>query len=353
MGKQRLKRVLIIPERNERSFSACGWIRLVHPYMELHSKDILEVRIAQLSDFNGEAPDIIVSQRSVLNRADLARIESLKLNGTKFIFDLDDNLIEIPKSHSEYTVYKSKKRDILAALKIADLVTVSTQVIKEILIDRNYASRENVAIIKNELHYSWVDENQEHQLQNLSSPSIVYMSSPSHVKDWLHVQESIHNWLSSNKGIEVKILGIPEQYVLRHKQISHIIVPKSAQSSYPAFIGWYRSIGAFKVGIHPLEANSINAAKSNIKVLQYASQGTVTVASENRDITDLSTSSNFGFTVGPGEDWQQLLDLAMSSSLSAPDSFVMSGIVRENHVLSAGKGSLLNLNKEIEHLTSR
>lgn len=349
MTDQNLKRILVIPERAARSFNACGWIRLVHPYLELHSSDVFDVRIGNLGDISKWLPHIIVSQRCALNFSELDIVEKSKQKGIKFIFDLDDDLLNIPDNHSDFHHLKTRQDGILRAMRMADVVTVSTKELAQSFLQGNHISRDKITVIHSELHRSWVDESSDRVAQSLSNPIIVYMGSPSHIQDWLLVQDQIREWLTSRDDFEMQIMGIPEQYVQPHDKISNTLVPFAARESYPAFTHWYKSQRNFKIGIHPLEMNSINASKSAIKVLQYASQGTVSIVGANSEISELRETFDFGFVMHSGETWQDSLDLAAVRSVATQDSDSLVRTIRDKYVLAPGKGATLVLQEEIRN----
>lgn len=350
MTDQNFKRVLVVPERNVQSFNASGWIRLVHPYLELHSSDVFNVRIGNLGEISKWSPDIIVSQRCALNFSGLDIVEKSQQKGIKFIFDLDDDLLNVHENHSDFYFFKARQDEILRAIRMADLVTVSTKELAQSFLKRNHISHDKISVIHSELHRSWIDESSDRVAQSLGNPTIVYMGSPSHVQDWLLVQDQIRQWLKSRDDFEMQIIGIPEKYVQPHDKISSALIPLAACESYPAFTHWYKSLGNFKIGIHPLEMNSINAGKSAIKVLQYASQGTVSIAGANSEISELRETFDFGFVMHSGESWQDSLNLAAVRSFAAQDSDSLVRTIRDQHVLAPGKGATLFLQEEIQNL---
>jgi hypothetical protein len=276
----------------------------------LHSSDVFDVRIGNLGDISKWLPHVIVSQRCALNLSELDIVEQSKQKGIKFIFDLDDDLLNVPDNHSDFHYFKTRQDGILRAMRMADLVTVSTKELSQSFLKQNHISHDKIRVIHSELHRSWVDESSDRVAQSMGNPVIVYMGSPSHIQDWLLVQDQIREWLTSRDDFEMQILGIPEQYVQPHDKISNTLVPFAARESYPAFTHWYKSQRNFKIGIHPLEMNSINAGKSAIKVLQYASQGTVSIAGANSAISELRETFDFGFVMHSGETWHDSLDLA-------------------------------------------
>lgn len=350
MTRREMIKVLVIPENNGLSFNACGWIRLVDPFMEINSGNDVSVQFGGFKDIERWSPHVIVSQRCALSLDEIDRIDKLKRNGIKFIYDLDDDLINIPSTHSEALYFREKRSDIIQALRAADLITVSTLELSNSLLDSGLVSKDILKVVQNELNSSWVEDDTHQDFLRTNDHEMVYMGSPSHIKDWLLVENTIQHWLSSRDDFSLRVIGIPEKYIKLHDKISYIPTPVAAQASYPAFVNWYRSLPKFKIGIHPMEANALNRAKSNIKILQYASQGSISVSSENPDIIELSKTLNFGIMPRNNEEWRNALDLAASRSLDGQGSQSLSKAIKDEHVLSIEKGSAFLIRKEIENL---
>jgi hypothetical protein len=74
--------------------------------------------------------------------------------GTKVVFELDDNFIDIPSFNMAYDYYTKNKENVKYMIKNADAITVSTDHLKKVLIKYN----SNIVVNSNHLsRFIWGD----------------------------------------------------------------------------------------------------------------------------------------------------------------------------------------------------
>src|SRR5437764_7377501 len=118
-------RVHVIPETE--SYSACAALRLLDPFSHPTLSEAFDVSFDVQPP--GEPPDILVMQRfgppGLQESAVEDLIRSLKRTHTRFVYDLDDNLLDThPDTATEFRI-ASSRRLIRFLLRRADRVTVS------------------------------------------------------------------------------------------------------------------------------------------------------------------------------------------------------------------------------------
>ena len=131
------------------------------------------------SFLNDKTYDCIIVQRDILEMP-LARflVKKCKELDIKLIYELDDDLLGIDKTHHEYENYSSKGHVIKYLVENADIVTVSTTNLKKKLDDMA-----DVRLISNALDERlWCTKN-NHPMNKDNVVKIGYMGSFTHGKD--------------------------------------------------------------------------------------------------------------------------------------------------------------------------
>ncbi|MDQ2763169.1 MAG: hypothetical protein M3Y22_06650, partial [Pseudomonadota bacterium] len=88
-----------------------------------------DVRVETTETIFNQAAEIIVTQRFAL--PDVATADRLaqhaRAMGAALVFDLDDDLLNIPRNHPDAPVLRPKARVARRMLDVADVVWLSTQ----------------------------------------------------------------------------------------------------------------------------------------------------------------------------------------------------------------------------------
>ena len=247
---------------------------------------------------DGKLFDLIIIQRDIfdLSKMNLNDIKSLfqkiKQSNIKTIFDLDDDLLNIDKNHVSYERF-SKIKDVLKFILInSDIVTVSTDYLKNQLSSYN----KNIIVIPNTL-MNLFNFKPTPKIKNLNSKKTIkigYFGTRTHGNDIQLIKTAILNVKKKikNKEIILEVVGVcPDDY----NWIKKINMPQNYKNNptikdnlknilsrilcklnilqtslpYCSFIKWIKNETNWDIGIAPLEDNNINRSKSNLKYLEY------------------------------------------------------------------------------------
>lgn len=190
--------------------------------------------------------------------------KSKKLN-YKIIFEIDDDLMNMDKSNPGYSFFMEIKKDMEFMARNADVVTVSTDYLKDSIMPLN----NNIIVIPNRLIDSWfIPKHNESHPDNIVK--IGYMGSIYHSWDLNLIQEAITEVKRyfSNKNVDISfelIGGTSEELPFANR----IVVPEDCQN-YFKFVNWFRETVDWDIAIAPLEESNLNNAKSELKFLEYA-----------------------------------------------------------------------------------
>ena len=275
--------------------SPCAYIRMLLPLAHpLAGRDI-EVTLASAEEALSLQADLILAHRYAVpdQAAAAALLAHAARTGAPFIFDLDDNLVELPPDHPEIDRLGPKAETITALLAGADRVQVSTPLLAERLAPFVRGGIGHIQLVPNGL-----DERLWSPAADLGGPlgaslaeagvapgpvRILYMGTATHGAD-LDLALPALARLAETFGdrIAIEIVGIAGPGGLP-PYIRRVEVPARAGLSYPAFVAWLtdrQRRQPWSIGIAPLADTAFNRCKSSIKMLDYAALGLATVVSD-------------------------------------------------------------------------
>lgn len=271
------ERILLIPEGQNNDFTPCGWIRLIHPWTAFAESNNHELHVGKWSDLDSFNPSIVVTQRTVAGEKAPDFISTAKSRGIKTVLDLDDYLLELPKSHPDYMEYEVNRPYLQAALEQVDFITVSTEPLA-----RKLDFAQKTILVPNALapqiwlgsDSGYVEKRDPSELIN-----VLYAGTTSHRSDWAMIEDQVLNSLKANNSLRVFLIGVTSETVPKHRRLIRLNPPRAAIASYPAYVNWLGQVQKFDFGIAPLLNTEFNNYKSDLKLLEYTALGAVTFCS--------------------------------------------------------------------------
>lgn len=227
---------------------------------------------AQAGDF-----DVLFLQRPMSEGiAKLAHY--VKGLGVKIWVDFDDNLFDLPVESRAFFDFDDRVRKIMSdILKIADVITVSTEEMKQAFKALGLES----VIVPNALNDDWHKPATEH---NAKSMSVVWRGSETHVADLIYFTDAIDDAFVKSHDIYHYFGYAPWFLCHRHPHYAKDVIGDVSARIHlhkPEDIRVYHD-NIKKVLprlMHvPLVANSLNAAKSNIAWIEATYAGAVCIA---------------------------------------------------------------------------
>jgi GT2 family glycosyltransferase len=292
--------VVLVPERLDIGvLSPCAYIRMLLPLSHPAAGREIEVTLATAEQALSLQADLIVAHRYAVpdQAAAAALLAHAAFTRTPFIFDLDDNLVELPADHPESERLGPKAETVAALLAGADRVHVSTPLLAARLVPFVRGGIGHIRVVPNGLDERlWsgpgqagaeVGASHTEALALAGVPAgpvrILYMGTATHGADLdlvLPALARLHETFGDR--ISIEIVGIMGPGVLP-PFIRRVEVPQRAGISYPAFVAWLtdrQRRQPWSIGIAPLADTPFNRCKSAIKMLDYAALGLATVVSD-------------------------------------------------------------------------
>lgn len=292
--------------------SACAYIRVILPFSDPMVRDVFDVSYADAENYRGLAPDVFVVQR--LAFADLSAADDFlrarRKVGAKLVYEIDDDLLGIDASHTEFDHYQTAGAVVRRFLLEADEVWVSTRE----LADRYQKLGARVIVLQNEL---------DPRIWQLSPQvaddrfRILHMGTSTHRPDFESIVAPVLEKLTREFGqlVEADVVGVTNE----SGKSWRVVTPHpSIAGSYPAFSTWLQTRFTPDVGVAPLTDTLFNQAKSHIKWLEYAGIGALTVATPTGEYAGSIKNGVTGMLAAPTQDafYDTLRELILDRQLT-------------------------------------
>lgn len=272
--------IAVIPERYDTGQpTPCAYIRLLQPLDHPDIGGDFEVLLADGKSILDIAADIIVTQRYALPDTDAvdALAAHARETGAILLYDLDDDLLNIPRNHPEAASLRPKAKTVRRLLAAADAVWVSTEALAETV--RPLAR--DVTVVANGLDERiWVSGPPNRP--PASGPARLFcMGTTTHDRDFAMILPALIRLKQDfATDIEIDVLGMTALAELP-AGINRMGVPHHATQSYPGFVNWLTSVHpGWHIGLSPVLETPFNRCKSAIKAMDYAALGLAVLASD-------------------------------------------------------------------------
>ncbi|MCB8881579.1 glycosyltransferase [Acidisoma cellulosilytica] len=289
--------VVLVPERLDIGvLSGCTYIRGLLPLTHAAAGRDIEVTLASAEEALGLKSDILMAQRFAVPDQESARrlLVHARNSRTPLLYDLDDDLVDLPADHPEAERLRPLAAGIATLLSGVSRVHVSTARLAERLVSLVPGGRAAIDIVPNgldeELWSLGLGDQGKPEMAALAAAGvqmgpvrILYMGTATHGADLdliLPVLRRLHETFGDR--IAVDLVGVTGPGELP-SFVNRVVVPRRAGLSYPAFVGWLMERHRrepWAIGLAPLVDTPFNRCKSSIKMLDYAALGLPTVASD-------------------------------------------------------------------------
>ena len=271
--------VVVVPERLDNgALSPCAYIRLLQPLDHPDTGAGLDLVIADAAEALCYKADLIITQRYGVPGEEAADALAAHARATEaaLVYDLDDDLLNVPLTHADAVELRPKARVVLRMLRQATQVWVSTP---ELAAAIAYV-RDDAVIVPNALDERlWVAP--AAAPRGPGSPlRILYMGTATHGADFALIQPGLAR-LKEEFGdrVSVDMLGVTSAGDLP-SWIRRLGMTAAGYACYPGFVNWIIQQPAWDVGLAPLADTAFNRSKSMIKTLDYGALGLPVLASD-------------------------------------------------------------------------
>jgi hypothetical protein len=284
-----------------------GWYRLRVPLDELarfgeHTTSVSTT----MPDSVLEEADVIVGQR-VCQPGSTERWRRLSAGqyGRRpmLVFELDDDLWDLDPSNLPAWNFYRRAPGLLDNLrecaKLADVCTVSTEPLADIVRKIN----PNVVVLPNQLPASaFVDDPIGHD--RIGGFAVGWGGGASHLVDVDEMTAGLRQFLRRNSHAQFVNMGTVFETVARAAGSQLVEYPWTAD-----IIEHYHRLTGLDVGLAPLRPSVFNQSKSEIKFLEYAAAGAVTIASKHGPYERVIEQGVTGLLVSQPHEWASALRL--------------------------------------------
>jgi len=272
--------IAVLPERLDVGLlSPCAYIRLLQPLDHPAIGGGFSLVITDAETVLHCKADIIVTQRYAL--PSVAAADALAAHARRtdasLVYDLDDDLLNLPRGHPDAAELQPRGRVVRRMLDHADVVWVSTPS----LAARLASTRPDAVVIENRLDERiWTHAPTATPFQD-DPVRILCMGTATHERDFAMLQPALVR-LKDEYGdrLVIDVLGMTSRNDLP-AGLNRIGPPPHAGQSYPGFVNWLTSVQpAWHIGLAPLIDSPFSRCKSPIKAMDYAAMGLFVLASD-------------------------------------------------------------------------
>jgi glycosyltransferase involved in cell wall biosynthesis len=272
-------RVVVIPERFPNGWmTPCAYIRLLQPLDHMAAAAGLELVVTTAEEAIESRADAIVTQRHAVGDSPAAEtlLDYCRRTNTRLIYDLDDDLLEIPPDHPDAAELRPKAQIVEQLVRGASRVWVSTSALAR----RLKPVRGGVVVVPNGLDERLWGDPPGARAYRQGPMRVLFMGTATHNADFALIQPALSRLRDQfGERLHFDMIGVSTRPDLPD-WVQRPHVWPSAHLSYPAFVNWICQHPGWDVGIAPLADTPFNAAKSAIKAMDYAALGLTVVASD-------------------------------------------------------------------------
>ena len=283
--------------------SGCAWYRVLLPLGMLNQDQKIEATWGPRFEEQDWDCDVLVAQRCCLPGPTgiIRRLTRTGAKRPKIVLEIDDDLLSIDRHNKisrDFYATADIRANLVENLQVADLVTVSTDNLAEVVSKWN----DNVVVLPNyiptdPLYWQpgcWTDR-----------VTLGWQGSPTHNGDWAVAARPVQQWFrhARQRGLNVEmhtVGSVPETFpqVRPHR----VTKWREAIHEYYHLLDWH-------IALAPLADSRFNRSKSHIRVLEAAMLGFPVIASNVDAYAGFVRNGETGFLVDSADEWIQALEV--------------------------------------------
>jgi len=228
--------------------------------------------------------DIAVFQRQYRPEV-FSPMMKMKQNGTKLIYEIDDNLFDVPKWNPAHKVFSNETVQgyIRAFLSNVDAIFVTQEYLADVYYDYN----KNIYILPNSIDFKVLNQPRPRQSKK---PVVCWQGSNTHEKDLALIRKSLHKLVQDGDAyIKLWSMDFPGA------QKVNLVYFESFFTVFPLL--------DIDIGLAPIAPNKFNRCKSNLKFLEYSALKIPTIASNFGPYKETIKNGETGILVDSVDEW--------------------------------------------------
>lgn len=207
---------------------------------------------------------------------------AIKMSKAKIVWDLDDNLFEIPKSNPAHTGFGIAGYNSLTMyLAWSDYVTCSTLPLANQLIETYHVDPNRLAILPNLIDANDWPTPKPNPLGDVKK--ILWSGSASHQEDLEQIVEPINQIIKERDDVQFVFVGMMPKDLMIH-------IPERCAWFYGSEVKYYSQLLCMirpDISLAPLVPGRFNEAKSGIKWMEGTLAGASSVVSDIAPYSDV------------------------------------------------------------------
>jgi glycosyltransferase involved in cell wall biosynthesis len=238
---------------------ACAFYRMFIPYINMEYSEFI-IRYGHLDVREIAGFKVAVVQR-LMSELNLLTVQRIKQFGLKLVYDLDDDIWNLPGYNPAKRQYDSFQDNFWKCAREADVLTVSTRGLLTAA-RTSFKLDKEILIVPNAIDFKLF------RRKPLNKDDLIIIGwggSNTHSEDLKNALDVFPELLKENPNLRIEFAGsVPPHEVSKHPQARHRLwVAIGEYANRYASWGW-------DIAIAPLEDNRFNRSKSNIKMLEAA-----------------------------------------------------------------------------------
>lgn len=243
------------------NIDACAMYRMFLPHLHVPGSFFL-FRMDKLLLSDLEGFDVVVVQRQVTPE-NFKALQMLRKAGKKIVYDLDDNVWQLPSSNPAQKYFKMMEDGFGYCVKEVNLITVSTQTLKSAVRTALPNIKQEIIVVPNSIDFDLFHES---PLKKDDDQVIVgWAGSNTHDADMTEVCYILPELLENNPKLNLEFVGggVPRNLEGKERVRFKKWVPVGEFAN--RFSSW-----SWDISMAPLEQHRFNYSKSCIKALESA-----------------------------------------------------------------------------------
>ena len=242
------------------AIDACALYRMFIPH--LHTPKSLFIFSTGRLPFDEIASAEVVQVQRQCTKDNIAALDGMKQLGQKIVYDLDDNLWNLPRYNLAKRAFDAYRHGFLIAMDKCDVLTVSTEALKT-AVKTSTGLHKEIVVVPNAVDLEVMPKA---PLQRRPGKVVIgWGGTNSHGGDVEEAWNALPKVLQESENAWLEVVGLPPPSRLeKHPRVrERAFVPVAEFYSRLATWNW-------DIMLAPLENNRFNRSKSNIKMLESA-----------------------------------------------------------------------------------
>lgn len=252
---------LVVP-RHSYGLQSSTWLRLLGPLTYGENGRAIRLHPA---DAGGAATvaigDVVVVHRNVMPDTAAAErlVERARRSGARLVVDCDDDFRRLDPA-------RAAALDLL--MHAADQIWFSTDVLRNAY---RHGAGDRAVIIPNALDPRLWGPTPPERVHSGPGLHVLYAGTATHDADLATIMPALEAFAMARPGTKLSIIGGVNKDPGR--PFCRLIPVPQGAVHYPQYVRWLQLQGPFDLGIAPLAEGPLNAAKSDVKLLDYCALG--------------------------------------------------------------------------------